>query len=371
MGLFDAIRSQFIEVIEATDFDQNTIVFQFPVAGNEIKMGAQLIVRDGQCAVFLNEGVIADIYGPGTFTLSTQNMPVMTKLKSWKYGFNSPFKAEVFFVSTRLFTNQKWGTPKPLLMRDAEFGMVRLSSFGVFSFRVERPEVFLRQIFGTLPSFTTKDISDYLRRLVVSGLADLIGEAKLPIIDIVQNYDELGAAGREKLQPIFQQIGLSLQALVVESISLPEEVEKVIDKRTSMGVLGDMGKYTQYQAAEAIRDFAKNEGGGIAGMGVGMGAGMQVGQVFAGAMQNNAAQQPQAETIQCAACGASIPASSKFCPSCGKPPRASASCPKCGAAVSEGAKFCPECGEALAVKCAKCGATVTGKFCAQCGTPRS
>lgn len=370
MGLFGSIRSQFIEVIEATDFDQNTIVFQFPVAGNEIKMGAQLIVREGQCAVFLNEGVIADIFGPGTFTLSTQNMPVMTKLKSWKYGFDSPFKAEVFFVSTRLFTNQKWGTPKPLLMRDAEFGMVRLSSFGIFSYKVDRPEVFLRQIFGTLPSFTTKDIGDYLRRLIVSGLADLIGETKIPIIDIVQNYDELGAAGREKLQPMFQDIGLSLQALVVESVSLPEEVEKVIDKRTSMGVLGDMGQYTQYQAAEAIRDFAQNEGGGIAGMGVGLGAGVQVGQVFAGAVQNSAPQQ-SADTIPCCSCGAVIPASSKFCPECGKPPKSSLTCPKCGTSLPEGTKFCPECGEQLAAKCTKCGAVVTGKFCPECGTPRA
>lgn len=375
MGLFDAIRGQLIEVIEAADFSQDVIVFQFPVRGNEIKMGAQLTVREGQCAIFLNEGTIADVYGPGRYTLTTENMPVMTKLKSWKYGFNSPFKAEVFFVSTRLFTNQKWGTQKPVLMRDAEFGMIRLSAFGVFAYRVTRPEIFLRQVFGTLPSFTTKDITGYLRRLLVSSLADTIGESRLAALDMVNSYDELGAAAKEKLQSKFEELGLSLQSLTVESVSLPEEVEKVIDKRTSMGVLGDMGTYAQYQSAEAIRDAARSDGaGGFAGMGVGLGAGLQVGQAFAGAMAANAAPASKEETIACAACGQPAPASAKFCPSCGQPPRPAESlCAACGHPVPAGARFCPDCGQPLTARCAKCGESLAAdaKFCPACGAARS
>ena len=378
MGLFDFVKNQFIEVIEATDFQQDMIVFEFPVAGHEIKMGAQLIVREGQCAIFLNEGTLADVFGPGHYTLSTENMPVLSKLKAWKYGFNSPFKAEVFFVSTRLFTNQKWGTQKPVLMRDQEFGMIRLSAFGVFAYKVVQPDVFMREVFGTLPSFTTKDITEYLRRMITSSLADTIGESNIAAIDMANSYDELGMEARKKVQVKFGELGLGLQSLTIESISLPEEVEKVIDKRTSMGVLGDMGKYTQYQAAEAIRDFAQNEGGGgIAGMGVGMGAGVQVGQVFAGAMnQKMAPRQPAApapapaQTIACASCGAQVPASAKFCTECGKNPQpAGETCLGCGATVAAGAKFCPECGKPLQQVCSKCGAKVTGKFCPECGTP--
>lgn len=371
MGLFGFIKGQLIEVIEATDFSKDLMVFQYPVENHEIKMGAQLTVREGQCAIFVNEGVIADIYGPGRYTLTTENMPVMTKLKSWKYGFDSPFKAEVFFVSTRLFTDQKWGTQKPVLMRDKEFGMIRMSAFGVFAFRVVQPEVFMREIFGTLSSYSTADITGYLRRILVSGLSDTIGESGIAAIDIVNSYDELAAAAAKKLQPSFAPLGLSLQTLIIENISLPEEVEKAIDKRTTMGVLGDMGDYTRYQAAEAIRDFAQNEGsGGIAGVGIGLGAGAQVGQVFAGAMNaNTAAPAPAAAPAAstCAACGASVPAGAKFCPSCGKNPRpAGRVCPGCGADVPADGRFCPSCGKSLV--CKSCGSPLSGgKFCPSCG----
>lgn len=371
MGLFGFIKGQLIEVIEATDFSKDLMVFQYPVENHEIKMGAQLTVREGQCAIFVNEGVIADIYGPGRYTLTTENMPVMTKLKSWKYGFDSPFKAEVFFVSTRLFTDQKWGTQKPVLMRDKEFGMIRMSAFGVFAFRVVQPEVFMREIFGTLSSYSTADITGYLRRILVSGLSDTIGESGIAAIDIVNSYDELATAAAKKLQPSFAPLGLSLQTLIIENISLPEEVEKAIDKRTTMGVLGDMGDYTRYQAAEAIRDFAQNEGsGGIAGVGIGLGAGAQVGQVFAGAMNaNTAAPAPAAAPAAstCAACGASVPAGAKFCPSCGKNPRpAGRVCPGCGADVPADGRFCPSCGKSLV--CKSCGSPLSGgKFCPSCG----
>lgn len=372
MGLFDFVRSQLIEVIEATDFSANMMVFRFPVQDHEIKMGAQLTVREGQFAVFMNEGIIADVFGPGRYTLTTENMPVLTKLKSWQYGFKSPFKAEVYFVSSRLFINQKWGTQKPVIMRDKEFGIIRLSAYGMYSYQVTRPEIFLRKIFGTLPSYTTQDIQDYLRRMVVSGLSDLIGETQVPIIDIVRNYDELAARGREKMQSAFEAIGLTLQNLVIENISLPQEVEKVIDKRTSMGVLGDLGTYTHFQTAEAIPDFARNNGAGIAGMGVGLGVGAQMGQVVAASMPQNV-QPAAAPQKTCPHCSKSMPVAAKFCPFCGESAEDKkdvAVCPACEAEVDKDARFCPNCGAAMKVTCPKCGAEMTGKFCAQCGTPR-
>lgn len=373
MGLFDFIKGQTIDVIEASNLPRDMVVFRFPVQDNEIKMGASLTVREGQCAVFVSEGAIADIFGPGRYELQTQNMPVLTKLKSWPYGFKSPFKAEVYFVNTTLITNQKWGTSNPVLLRDAEFGMIRLQAYGLYTYRVTRPEIFLRQIFGALPSFGAGELADYLRRLIVSCLSDVVGEMRIPAIDIAGQYEEIGAAVRGRMQPRFEEMGLELQNLAVENISLPENVEKAIDQRTSMGVLGDMGRYTQYQTAEAIRDFARNEGtGGFAGMGVGLGAGLNVGQAMAGsfAAQPAAAPAPAPapDTRPCASCGQPIPAEAKFCPHCGKP--AAAACPKCGAAAVPGAKFCAACGAALTVKCPKCGAEVTGQFCASCGEPR-
>ena len=373
MGLFDFIKGQTIDVIEATDLPRDVVVFRFPVQDNEIKMGASLTVREGQCAIFVNEGVIADVFGPGRYELATQNMPVLTKLKSWPYGFKSPFKAEVYFIATNLMTDQKWGTSNPVLLRDAEFGMIRLQAFGAYAYRVTRPEVFLRQIFGTLSAFTTHELSGYLRRMIVSALSDVVGEKQIPAIDIASQYDEIGADIRARIQPRFEEMGLELQNLVVENISLPENVEKAIDQRTSMGVLGDLGRYTQYQTAEAIRDFAKNEGaGGFAGMGVGMGAGMNVGRAMADSLASASAPSappasPAAKTL-CPSCGQEVSDEAKFCPHCGKP--VGAVCPKCGGKVTPGAKFCSSCGEALSVKCAKCGAEVTGKFCSSCGEPR-
>lgn len=373
MGLFDFIKSQLIEIIEAPDMAPELLVYRFPVEDHEIKMGAQLIVRESQFAVFVNEGAIADVFSPGRYELSTGNLPVLTKLKSWKYGFNSPFKAEVYFVSSRVFVNQKWGTQKPVLMRDAEFGVVRLSAFGVFSFRVTDPAVFLKEIFGVMASFTTEDINDYLRRLLVSSLADLIGEQKTPVIDLVQSFDEMGATGLERLQPSFAAIGLELQKLVIESLSLPEEVEKVIDKRTSMGVLGDMGQYTRYQTAEAIRDVAQKENGNdFAGLGLGLGTGLHVGRAFGDALGESLhpAASPAAVN-RCPACGGDIPAGSKFCPACGKSALPEQKpCPACGIDIPAGSKFCPECGKPILIQCARCGAEVSGKFCPECGTPR-
>ena len=280
MGIIDFIKTQFIEVIEWTETSPDVMVYRFPVANKEIKMGAQLTVRESQAAVFVNEGAIADVYGPGRYELTTQNMPILTKLKSWKYGFNSPFKAEVYFVNTRQYTDRKWGTQNPVMMRDAEFGMLRLRAFGIYSFKVERPEVFLKEVFGTAAEFTADAIEGQLKRSIVSGLSDLLGEAGIPALDLASRYDELSAGARDKLKPRFEAFGLALVTFYVENISLPEEVEKVLDQRTSMGVIGDMGKYAQYQSAQAIRDAAQNQGGGAAGAGVGLGAGVALGNLM-------------------------------------------------------------------------------------------
>lgn len=374
MGLFKFIKSQFIEVIEWTDMGQNELVYRFPVENKEIKMGAQLTVRESQMAVFINEGQIADIFSAGRHQLTTENLPVLTKLKSWKYGFDSPFKAEVYFVSTKQFTNQKWGTSRPVMMRDQDFGLLRIRAYGIFSYRVNDPATFLKELFGTSSTFTTEDIQEQLSKMTVSSLSDLLAESQIPALDFSMNYDELSMQGKQKLQPKFNNFGFELSSFFIENISLPEDVEKAMDKRTTMGVLGDMTKFTQYQAAEAIRDAAKNEGGGLASAGAGIGAGSAIGKAMAGAFNqnNNTPTEYQEPMIICPKCGKQIKSSNKFCPECGGKVIADKKhCIKCNAEIKETAKFCPQCGakQDEKLKCPECGTEVKhgAKFCPECG----
>ncbi len=321
----DFIKSQFIEVIEWTDNWENLIAYRFPVHENEIKMGAQLIVRESQVAILINEGRLADLFTPGRYSLSTKNMPILTKLKSWKYGFDSPFKAEVYFINTKQFTNQKWGTSNPIMMRDAEFGMLRLRAFGTYSFKVDDPAKFLQELLGTNEEFITEEINQQLRSLLLSGITDLIAELRIPALDLATKYNELGTAAVEQVQSKFEPYGLELLSVNIENISLPEEVEKVLDKRTSMGILGNMQQYTQYQTAEAIRDAARNPG--MTGTGVGFGVAAGIGQVMGNAMAG--LQQPvnQAPVNQapmnamkfCTNCQTTLNANAKFCSNCGTP----------------------------------------------------
>ena len=356
MGILNMIKGQLIDVIEWTDSSSKTMVHKYDMNGKEIMMGAQLTVRESQAAVFVNEGQLADVFGPGRYELSTSNMPILTALKSWKYGFNSPFKSDVYFVNTKQFLDMKWGTSNPVMMRDAEFGMIRLRAFGIYSFKVredkESVTAFLKECFGTSSLFTVDGVEGQIKRTIVSSLSDAIAESKIPALDLAANYDELGNYTMNAVNPKLAPLGLTLCSFVVENISLPEEVEKSMDKRTSMGVLGNLDNYAKYQAAEAMREAANNNaGGGMAGMGVGMGAGAAMGQMFAQSMGQQtaapaapAASAPAAATAVCPACGAQIAKGAKFCPECGAKQAVGAFCVSCGAALTPGAKFCPECG---------------------------
>lgn len=371
MGLINFIKSQFIEVIEWTDDTQETMVYRFPVEDKEIKMGAKLTVRESQTAVFINEGQVADVFSPGLYTLETQNLPVLTKLKSWPYGFHSPFKAEVYFINTKQFTDQKWGTENPIMTRDPEFGMLRLRAFGIYSFKIDDPHTFLQQVVGTNGRFDAQSITGQLKRCIISGLTDLLGESKIPALDLAANYDEISENAMVKLRPRFGELGLLLVSFFVENISLPPEVEKVLDQRTEMGVIGNLQQYTQFQAANSIKDAAKNPGG-MAGAGVGLGAGAVMGSLFTQSFAPQPVQQvPQQVGLICPGCGTQIAPGVKFCPECGRPVQTAAKCIKCGATLSAGGKFCPECGapQTTEIICKKCGKKLEPgtKFCSDCG----
>ena len=363
MGLLDIIKGQLIDVIEWTDSSANTMVHKYDMNGKEIMMGAQLTVRESQAAIFVNEGQLADVYGPGRYELTTQNMPILTALKSWKFGFNSPFKSDLYFVNTKQFMDRKWGTTNPVMMRDTDFGMIRIRAFGSFSFRVKDVATFMKEVFGTSALFTVEGVENQLKSMVVSGLSDAIAQSKIAALDLAANYMELGQYCMQVLNPKVEALGLTLSDFNIENISLPEEVEKAIDRRTSMGVVGDLNQYTQFQAAEAMREAATAPNS-MAGMGMGMGAGMGMGNMFAqamgmGMMQQQPAAQPAAPAAPaqpaapagtpCAGCGGMVPAGSKFCPNCGQKQEApqAAFCTGCGQEVPAGSKFCPSCGTKL------------------------
>jgi membrane protease subunit (stomatin/prohibitin family) len=293
MGLWDFIKTELIDIVEWLDETGDTLVYRFERHDNEIKNGAQLIVRPGQAAVFVDQGQIADVFAPGRHELRTENLPILSTLRGWKYGFESPFKAEVYFVSTKLFTGQKWGTKNPVMLRDPEFGPVRLKAFGSYVVRVAEPAKLIAQIAGTNQRFTTEGIDEQLRSLVSSRFSDVLGEGKIPALDLAASYDELGELVRTRMAPDLADLGLELTRFVVENVSLPDEVVKALDKRSSMGVIGNLNAYTQYQTAEAIRDAAQNPGG-TAGAGMGMGMGFAMAQQMANAMGGAGSSAPGA-----------------------------------------------------------------------------
>ncbi len=275
MGFLDKVFGEFVDVIEWLDNTSDTMVFRFERYGNEIKYGAMLTVRESQTAVLINEGRVADFYEPGLYQLETQNMPIMTTLENWQHGYNSPFKAEVYFFNMRRFTDLKWGTKNPLMLRDKEFGPLRIRAFGTYSLKITEPLTFIKEIVGTDGLFQTDEITDQLRNLIVSRFASIIGESAIPILDLAANYDDLSLYITEKISSEFEAYGLQILQLMVENISMPPEVEKALDKRTSMGIIGDLKRYTQMQAADAMTAAANNPAGG-ANEGIGLGLGFAV-----------------------------------------------------------------------------------------------
>ncbi|HST82108.1 MAG TPA: SPFH domain-containing protein [Kineosporiaceae bacterium] len=298
MGLIDKLRNELVDIIEWLDDSRDTMVYRFPRYQNEIKMGAKLVVRESQTAVFINEGTIADVFQPGTYTLETQNMPILATLKGWKYGFNSPFKAEVYFVNTRQFTELKWGTQNPIMLRDADFGMVRVRAFGAFVARVVDPAAFLRELVGTDALFKTDEVKEFLRQMIVGRLAGALANAQVAVLDLAANQEQIGARLAGTLTEECRPMGISIPKFIIENVSLPAEVEAAMDRRTQMGVIGDLGRYTQFQTANAIENASKNPGGAgdVLGLGLGVGLGQQAAAAMSAAGAPAAAAAPAPAT---------------------------------------------------------------------------
>ena len=276
MALMDFLKKQFIDVIHWTEDQNGVLVHRYPTQDFEIQNGAKLTVRESQMALLVDEGQVADVFGAGLYTLDTETLPIMTNLKNWDKFFASPFKSEVYFFSTRQQLDRKWGTPNPITIRDKEFGIVRLRAFGIYSYHLTDPKKFYLNVSGSREEFTSDEMEGHLRNTLIGSMTDMFGESNVSFIDMAANQEEFGAALKQKLLPVFDSYGLALDTLVVQNVSLPEELQKVLDTRISMNVLGDTDRYARYQVASSIPSAAQNEGG-LAGVGIGLG----VGQAFA------------------------------------------------------------------------------------------
>ncbi len=286
MGLWDKIFGEFVDIIDWTDDSNDTMVYRFERYGNEIKFGAKLTVRESQVAVFVNEGEVADVLGPGIYELETRNLPILSTLQHWDHGFESPFKAEVYFFSMRQFTDLKWGTKNPIMMRDKEFGAVRLRTFGTYTMRIKDPAKFIREIVGTDGHFTVDEISDQLRDMIVTRYTNILGHSDIPVLDLAGNQDQLGEFITQRIAPEFEDYGLELTKVLVENISLPPAVEEALDKRTSMGMIGNLDQYLKFGAAESMASGNNSSAGSAVEMGMGF------------AMANKMAKDMNSETTQ-------------------------------------------------------------------------
>jgi len=344
--------SQFIEVIECLDKAPETLVSRFPERGSaDIKMGAQLIVRESQAAVFFRDGRALDTFGPGRHTLSTMNVPLLTKFLSLPLGGTSPFRAEVYFANLRTFVNQKWGTMEPILFRDSELDMVRLRAFGIYSYRISNPQVFVNSLVGTVSEFTTDALADFFRGLIVTQVAEFLGSHLHTVLDLAQHYVEISAGIQANVLADFEKYGVTIADFKVLSISPPEHVQEMIDKRGGMAAVGSLDSFVRYQAANALEKSAAggaSGGSGLAAAGVGAGAGLGLGAGMAGVV-TRALGGAGGTASRCSACGARLGDSANFCSSCGARQRAAANaCPSCGTENAAGARFCSNCGTGLA-----------------------
>ncbi|HOY02119.1 SPFH domain-containing protein [Zoogloea sp.] len=304
MSIGSFIKKQFIDVLQWNEDADGTLAWRYPMEDFEIQYGASLTVRDSQMAVFVNEGKVADVFGPGMYKLTTQTIPVLTYLKNWDKLFESPFKSDVYFFSTRLQLGRKWGTPQPITLRDKDFGMVRLRAFGMYSYKLADPRKFFTEISGTRAEYTVDELEQQLRNLVVATMSATLGGSDVPFLDMAANQVLLAERMREAMTPTFERYGMTLDNFAVENISLPEELQKAIDTRISMGMVGDLGKYTQYQVANSVPLAAQNEGG-LAGVGAGLAAGVGMGQVMMDALRGS--QAPAAAPVAAPAVAADDP----------------------------------------------------------------
>jgi len=335
MSLRDFISKQWIDVIDWTEPEDGILAYRYPMQDREIQNGGKLTVRDSQLAVFVNEGKVADAFAPGLYTLNTNTLPILTYLKNWDKKFQSPFKSDVYFFSTRIQTDQHWGTQNPITIRDKEFGAIRLRGFGIYSYHLADAKSFYTKISGTRDIYHVADLEGQVRNTIIAKMTDAFAASQVPFLDMAANQGALAEKISEQLKPAFTDYGLSLDSFVVENLSLPDELQKVLDQRISMNVLGDMGKFTQYQVAQAIPIAAGNEGGGAVGIGAGLGAGVAMGQAMMDAVKQSTSSSPAGGGAAPAAAGAASSGaaspSTKFCSECGKPiPRTSKFCPECG-----------------------------------------
>jgi membrane protease subunit (stomatin/prohibitin family) len=336
MGLWDKIVGEFIDVVEWTDDSSDTLVYRFPTYNKEIQMGSSLIVRESQIAVFVYRGQIADVFEPGHYKLATANMPLMTTLQHWTHGFNSPFKSEVYYFNTRQYTDLKWGTPNPITLRDAEFGVLRVRAFGSYSMRVKDPERMMREISGTEERYTVSQIENQIRAAIITRFTDHVASSKVPFLDYAANLNEFSSALVPTMSEELDRFGLGLETFFVQNVSLPPEVEKLIDKRAGMAALGDMDQYTKFQMAEAIPMAASAGGdGGMAGAGIGAGMGMAMGSAMANSLGGGMGGQAPAAPV---AAAAPVPAAA---------PKVMIRCGKCNNLCEEDQRFCGECGNKM------------------------
>ena len=373
--------SQLLDIIEWFDETGREMVHRIPENGSaDIMFGSQLIVRENQAAVFFRDGKAYDVIGPGRHTLSTLNLPILTKILSLPFGFKSPFRVETYYINMKVFTHLKWGTKEPVAFKDSELGVVRLRGFGNYTVRVIQPLLFINTLIGTQGVFTTEEISDYLRDIIVSRLNDLLGENLKSIFELPHLYDELGAALKARVMRDFQKYGMDLSDLFVNHITPPDAVQKMIDERSSMQAIGNMDTFMKYKAAKAVGDAAKAEGDGAgnaaaSGMGLGVGAGMGMmlpGMLMKTLQGGGQTEAPAPQQVTCPKCYGTVPGDSRFCSHCGFQLLKANNCPQCGADLPAEAKFCMDCGakiQKVEKACTNCGTQNLPEavFCNQCG----